>query len=66
MNCPECGYNCEQHNTAASTFRRCLRVGCDWSETVPAAGRKRAHRELPGGDTGRLREVQRFVKDLHW
>ena len=66
MNCPDCGWNVSQHVTANGTFRHCLHIGCDWHETVPVAGQKRAHRPLPGGDTGRLRRVREWAKDLGW
>jgi len=66
MKCPACGWPVEQHITRTGTFRRCLRFGCGWQETVPAAGQKQAHRPLPGGNTGRLRAVLAWAKDLGW
>ena len=67
MNCPICGWhNVSEHRTRNAIYRRCQFIGCDWSETVPVAGQKQAHRPLPGGDTGRLREVQEWARDLGW
>ena len=67
MNCPVCGWhNVSQHHTATAIHRHCLRFGCGWQETVPAAGQKQAHRSLPGGNTGRLRAVLAWAKDLGW
>lgn len=67
MKCPDCGWPyVNQHVTRTRTFRRCLRVTCNWQQTVPVLRRKRAHRELPGGDTERLRTVLTWAKELGW
>ena len=67
MNCPRCNWpNVSRRCDGNVEHHDCLRFGCDWHETVPAAGQKRAHRPLPGGNTGRLRAVLKWAKDLGW
>ena len=49
MNCPICGWhNVSEHRTRNAIYRCCQFVGCDWSETVPVAGQKRARRAQRG------------------
>jgi len=67
MNCPDCGWpRVSEHRTRTAIHRRCQFIGCNWSETVPLQGQKQAHRPLKGGDTGRLRAVLKWAKDLGW
>jgi len=67
MICPACGWtNVSQHTDANGTTYHCQHVACDHCWTVPHQKRQRAHRPLPGGDTGRLRAVLEWAKELGW
>jgi len=67
MICPVCKWsNVSQHTDANAIHYHCQHVACGHYWTVPVAGQKQAHRPLPGGDTGRLRRVREWAKDLGW
>lgn len=66
MICPTCGwYNVSQHTTTDGTHYHCQHVACGYRWTVPHR-QQRQHRPLPGGHTGRLRQVLKWTRDLGW
>jgi len=74
MVCISCGRNkvnklndlCPVCAARVAAGRKPAPVAAGDDGTTRPVPKEREHRPLPGGDTGRLKELRRFIEELHW